>query len=174
MNVLMLGLYAEGRSDERFLPVLIQRTCERILAQFDRFSIEANIPAVIKIKRHNTQLSRAERILAAAYESFGYHALIVHADADDLTPSQARNERFDPGNSLIQRQKPEEKVCKNLIPIVPVCMVEAWMLADPEALNQVLKVSIDKASLGLSGKSKQVELYRDPKDIIDQIVRRTY
>ena len=34
MSVLVVALYAEGSTDDRFLPPIIQRTAERIIAQY--------------------------------------------------------------------------------------------------------------------------------------------
>jgi hypothetical protein len=48
MNVLVLGLYAEGRTDELFLPIIIQRTSQEILIQHDRMDIYAEPVLVIK------------------------------------------------------------------------------------------------------------------------------
>jgi len=62
MHVLMLGLYAEGRTDERFLPIIIQRATEHILMQYDRPNIEANEPEIIKINKDRHHMSKAECI----------------------------------------------------------------------------------------------------------------
>jgi hypothetical protein len=89
MHVLMLGLYAEGRTDERFLPILIRRTTEYMLIQYDRSNIEANEPEIIRINKDRRHMSKADCIRLAAIKAHGYHALIVHSDADDLTYEQA-------------------------------------------------------------------------------------
>lgn len=37
MNTLVMGLYVEGPTDDRFLPVIIQRTAEHILLTYQQF-----------------------------------------------------------------------------------------------------------------------------------------
>ncbi len=168
MNTLMLGLYAEGRTDERFLPIIIQRTSEKLLIQHDRSNIEANEPEIIRVRNSDRYNSKAERIFAAAHVAYGYHALVIHSDADDLTYQQAYQERFGPGKELLKDQK---RACRDLIPIIPVRMVEAWMLADSEALQKALSI---KKNFNFLKRSRQVESYTDPKDVLDQVIRAAY
>ncbi len=40
MSMLVLGLYAEGSTDHDFLPPVIQKTAERILAEHDQCEME--------------------------------------------------------------------------------------------------------------------------------------
>lgn len=47
MTTLVLALYAEGRTDERFLPIVIQRTAEEILAQRGRTTVYVLEPIVL-------------------------------------------------------------------------------------------------------------------------------
>lgn len=170
MNVLVLGLYAEGRTDDRFLPIMIQRTSELILAQHDQANIEALEPVVIK--KSPGISSRIEGILQAAQEAVEYHALVVHSDADNRTHKQTKKVLFDPGYELVQRTV--GNLCKNLLPIIPVRMVEAWMLADCEKLREILGTSLATQDLGLHRRPRQVELYRDPKETLKQVVQKSY
>lgn len=123
---LLLALYAEGPSDNRFLPPIIQGTAQDITAQHGPIDV---LDLTIISKKQGT---REECILRAAREACGCHALIVHSDADDGTPDRAYEERILPGFNLVSQSI--EKVCKDLIPIIPVQMIEAWMLADHNAL----------------------------------------
>lgn len=170
MNVLTLGLYAEGRTDERFLPIIIQRTTQAILIAYDRMGIEALEPIVIKKPANISHLD--ECILYAAQETSDYHTLIIHSDADDRSHQQTIIERFHPGYALVQQDK--GRVCKTLIPIIPVRMVEAWMLADPDALQKALKVTVHLSNIGVPSKAKLVELEREPKKILDQVIQLAY
>lgn len=170
MGVLVLGLYAEGRSDERFLPIIIQRTAEHILLQHDRSDIDVLDIIVLNTERRNE--SRDEGILQIARDASGYHAIIVHADADNPTRKQALTERFIPAYRRIQSC--EENICKNLLPIIPITMVEAWMLADSVKLGEALGQQTQMINSQLPRKVKSIESLRDPKDKIDQIVRNLY
>ena len=48
MNMLVMGLYVEGPTDDRFLPVIIQRAAEKLLLQYARAEVVVLEPIVIK------------------------------------------------------------------------------------------------------------------------------
>jgi len=78
MNMLVMGLYVEGPTDDRFLPVIIQRAAEHILLQYDRAEVAVLEPIVIK--KHPDISERDKSILRAARDAYGFHTLIVHLD----------------------------------------------------------------------------------------------
>jgi hypothetical protein len=170
MNMLVMGLYVEGPTDDRFLPVIIQRTAEHILFQYDRAEVEVLEPIVIR--KHPDISHRDESILQAAHDAFGYNTLIIHADADGPTRDEAFYYRFEPGNRLVQACT--EKVCKDILPVIPVRMIEAWMLADMDQFRKALGIKIRQQELDLHTKAKHVELYHDPKAVLDSIIQQTY
>jgi hypothetical protein len=169
MIALVLALYAEGRTDERFLPVVIRRTVEHILAQHGRIDVDVLEPIIVNHNIDRKFSTRAERILEAAHRAHGFHALIVHADADHPTPERALKERFMPGHDLVQKAK--DRVCNRLLPIIPVRMTEAWMLVDSEALRKVIRTNIDEQALGLPTRARQIESDPDPKQTLHQILQ---
>lgn len=170
-----VAIYAEGSTDNRFLPVIIQRTCTAMLIRHDRFNIDVLFPQIIYIDKTKVDSKLDQCILDAARQAYGYHLLVIHTDGDSGNYQQARNERFEPGYDLVQQN--QKNVCKILIPIIPIRMVEAWLLADLEALKEVLRISTtirELHNLGLLEKAKEVEKYKDPKDILLQIIRKIY
>lgn len=168
MTTLVLALYAEGRTDERFLPVIAQRTAEDILARQGRATVDVLEPISLNRDIDRQFRRRVERIVEAARRAFGYHALIIHADADHPAAEQALEERIQPG---IEAAQSRDSVCHELIPLVPVQKVEAWMLADAEALRQVVGTSVDANVLGLPARPHQVESEPDPKWRLQQAVQ---
>ncbi len=174
MNQLVLALYVEGPSDKRFLPIIIQRTCEEILAQRGRASVEVLEPLVLNQNKYRQFSTREECIVQAARDAAGCHALIVHADADDSTTERALTERFQPGYDLVQRLKTQsnEQMCEHLLAIIPVRMIEAWLLADAQALSQVIGTKLDAVSLGLPTKAKSVESDPNPKQTLKQAAQK--
>lgn len=168
MSTLSLALYCEGPTDQRFFPILIQRASRYVLAQHEQHLVEVLPVDIINTNAYTLE----ERILQAASLAAGYHALIVHTDADNPTPEKALQERFYPGYELILQCT--KSVCKDLLPIIPVYMTEAWMLADHEKLRKFLRTDLSLRNLGLSERAKQVESYRDPKLILNQVVRKVY
>lgn len=166
MTVLVLGLYAEGSTDTRFLSPLIQRTAEKILGQYGLKVVDVADPIIIPKKQGRQEKS----ILQAALDAYGFHALLVHADADYGTRERALQERIQPGFKLVSMSTQE--VCKDLIPIIPVQMTEAWMIADPETLCKVIGTDIKPENSGLPRRSVLVEQDANPKDTLNQFVRR--
>lgn len=72
MAVLVLALYAEGSVDTRFLPIIIQRTSETILARYSLHLVD--VPEVIIIPKKLDKLE--ECILNASREAKNCHALL--------------------------------------------------------------------------------------------------
>ncbi len=161
---LLLALYAEGPSDTRFLPIIIQRTARSITGQHR--SIDVLDLTIISKKQGACE----ECILHAARDAYGCHALIVHSDADDKTSVRAHKERIQPGFDLVLKFKSSEEVCEHLIPLIPVQMTEAWMLADGEALLDVIGANRGPQDLRLP-KASEVERDANPKRTLNEIVR---
>lgn len=66
MTTLVTALYAEGRTDERFLPVLLQRSMTDWLARYANRVVDVLEPFVVN---SSVKGSRAERILAVAQQA---------------------------------------------------------------------------------------------------------
>ena len=110
-------------------------------------------------------------ILAAARLAEGFHALLIHADADDLAWEEARRQRFEPGFALVRGRS--RGVCRDLVPIIPVRTVEAWMIADPDAVRQALNTALPDHQLGLPP-LHQVEFHANPKEVLTQAIQIVY
>jgi hypothetical protein len=167
MNVLVLVLYAEGSTDNHFLPPIIQRTAERIIAKYGQDLVD--VSELVIVPRQQNQ-RREECILSAARHVCHCHALIVHSDADGRTPERALSERIQPGFDLISHSN--EEVCKHLIPVIPVQMIEAWMLADHNALCEVIGTNLSPQILGLLSRSAEVERDANPKQTLKQVIQK--
>lgn len=170
-RALVLAFYAEGETDERFLPTVIRRTAEDVLVRYGRTSVDVLDPVVIDGRDIKRRFARQdERILQAARAANGYHALLVHADADYPTRVRAFNERFQPGWRLVQ-QPPTHDRCTRLMPIIPINMVEAWMLADADALREIIGTTVNAQRLGLPPTIRQIERCADPKALLQQVIQ---
>lgn len=139
MHVLVLGLYTEGSSDQSFLQPVIQRILAEVLARHSRGNTWDDVfimPIKPATRPHEGQ---EQKILAAAIGARGCHLLIVHADADGPTSTDARQHRFDPGLQLVRQAG--ENVCQDLLPIIPIQEIEAWLLTDKERLDSIIRVA---------------------------------
>lgn len=160
MPTLVTALYAEGRSDERFLPIIIQRTAVRLLCEHAHQPVDVLEPQLLYSVDAGAR--REERILDIARQAHGHHLLFVHADADDATPARARQERIRPGFEAVARSRQAgAAVCAVLLPVVPVQMTEAWMLADGATLRDL--IGAGTCVLDLPARPALVEHIADPK-----------
>jgi hypothetical protein len=171
MKVLVLGLFVEGSTDYDFVPPVIRRTTEQILAQHDQSGIYEASVLIIQLTT-NQKKDRAESILQAACDAYGYHALIVHSDADDPEPSKAIFERIEPGFKLVQETN--ENACKDLVAIIPVQAIEAWILADYELLLREVGTDLKANDLGIPEIAKYVQKISKPKRRLEEAVQKAY
>src|SRR5204862_8054573 len=79
-----------------------------------------------------------------------------------------------PGKNHVLSASMHENVCVDLIPLIPVRMTEAWMLADPDALCTVLGKKVETRALGIPPKAKLVEKELKPKKTLEHIIQVTY
>lgn len=166
MSILSLAVFAEGRSDERFLPIIIQRTAEKIIAKRGHDTTDVLEPQVVpKPKDAN---GRDQCILAVARQTSGYHALIIHADADQRTAERALSERINPGVELAR----QAGINHHCIPLIPVRMTEAWLMADPEKLLETIGTNTTAAELNLPTHPHEVETISNPKASLNDILRQ--
>jgi hypothetical protein len=165
VSTLSLALYCEGNTDKHFLPKVIERTAEKIiLSHATNYDI---LPVTV------TDVAKQERgqdILQAAMQAYGYHILIVHKDADHRTYEETKTQCIEPGCTLIQRS--HQEVCKKLVPIIPVREVEAWMIADGEALRNLLEIRESLRNLRLPRRAILVESDPDPKVTLTRIIAK--
>lgn len=168
MSTLLLALYCEGSTDHRFLPPVISQTARRILDNHQRNNTDVASIRLVEVKKKK----RPESILQAAREALGFHALIVHTDADYPSPDKAWYERFEPGYKLVQQTK--EDVGRDLLPIIPVQAIEAWMLADYELLLEEIGTKLNAYDLDIPVKANQVEAISKPKLRLKKAIRTAY
>lgn len=169
MKRLVLALYAEGTTDYLFLPAVIRRTAIQVLKEYEQQQMDVLVPRAIIFE--NRPDSRDECILQAAREAADSNILIVHSDADHPTRNRAYNERFQPEQKLVQQIS--RGVCHNLVPLIPIRMTEAWMLAaEHEVLKKVLRTNLSAQELWLINKVSQVERDPNPKQTLRQLVQK--
>jgi hypothetical protein len=164
VGTLSLALYCEGNTDKHFLPKIIERAAEKVI-----LSRTANYVDVLPVTVMDVAKQvRGEDILEAAMLAYGYDALIVHKDADNRTYEETRIQCFEPGCTLVQESGKE--VCKDLVPIIPVREVEAWMIADPDVLYKLLEIKERLQNLRLAKRAVLVESDADPKATLNRVI----
>ena len=62
----------------------------------------------------------------------------------------------------------ESEYCKILVSVIPVCMTEAWMLADKELLKSEIGTELSNFDLGIH---QMIESIPNPKETITNAIR---
>jgi hypothetical protein len=133
-----IGVILEGVHDEAAIPVFVRRC--------------GGGPKVVTRKCRGTVLGRFRGLVTQLLDVDGVDKILLVSDADGKDPSE------------IVRSFRDQGIRKYRIPIVPVVIVEeleAWLLADPEALARVI---------GVRKEFKSPENLRDPKRALERLL----
>lgn len=159
----IIGLYLEGSTDERFLGQIVDKTAKAILTNCNyTVDIETKI-----IRIEKTGLKFVEQVLKAAkkgWEAYGIDMLCVHKDAD-RSLEDAQNSMQKAKNTL--RKEDKNTYCTLLVAIIPAKMTESWMLADKELLKEELNTKLSDQDLKID---KRPESMSDPKQVIKDAI----
>jgi hypothetical protein len=168
MKQLVIAFSPEGPTDVRFLREIIRRTATELLSSLQARG-EAEVLDPIPLPREKG--SAATKILQLSRDARGYHCLVIHADADHATPALALTDRIQPGRQLVA-QEPIGSVCPIIIPLIPVHMTEAWMLADPDALLKATGTPLSASQLNLPN-AAGAERKAQPKAFLEEFLRHS-
>jgi Domain of unknown function (DUF4276) len=160
------ALYAEGDKDYYFLTTLISRTIDASLRSYGRYDTYIVIdPFPVDHKTDYKDIEKeAERVLQAAID-FQVDILFFHADADSSTPTNALKRRYMPAKKLLEEERlNKSNLVNQIVPIIPIRNIEAWLLADEKTLQKVLQFSIQLGVLKTISKPKQVETIQSKEE----------
>lgn len=162
---IFIGLTTEGTTDARFLESVVERT-------FIDIAFECNSDVEPYIRYLNVDKvglgfnEYVEKASQKGADEMGMDILCVHTDADSKDATRAYEEKIKPAKCLLADK--ENANCRILTPIIPVRMVEAWMLADRDLLKREIGTIVPDERLGIN---KMPELFADPKEIISNAIR---
>lgn len=158
MKALVFGFYAEGPTGYAFLQPLIERILQNLLPDADILPLSIMTHAATQI----------EKLQAVACQASGYHLVVFHLDADNRDAQKALEERFQPGYDSLQTleacadgQPPNT----HIVPVIPIRMTEAWLLADFESFRAVVGTPLQAKDLGFATHPHLVEGIPDPKAV---------
>lgn len=166
MAQVFVGLFAEGKTDYRFLSGIAEKALTA--AAFEcpgQIDLE-----ILPIQSDKAGLSFPQQVTEAARvgrDRFAIHALMVHTDADHTDARRTYEQKILPAEEALQKCE-EEGICRILIPIVPVQAVEAWMLADLDLLRSEIGATLGNEKLGLH---RLPESIAQPKEVIKEALR---
>jgi hypothetical protein len=167
MNILYSSFWGEGRTDERFFPILIKRVLDELLQACARGEWDVEAPITLKSEKDGFVAS----VLDVAQQSIGYSLVFVHTDADAPSiANKALPNKIDPALKAVEALDGNQ-ACKYVVPVVPVTKSENWKLADLEALEQILGVQLDRQALGLNKSAENLEEYADSKSLLQNVIK---
>lgn len=155
-------LLTEGRTDDRILPRLLERSADEVCARAVKTSVDVGEVIVV---RPRPGPPNVDDIVAEAIKNDGaFNVLLVHRD---IGASRERSERewIDPIRDAWATAGRSEK----LVVAAPVRETEAWALVDGDALREVFGVNWTDDKMKLPALPRLVEKIEDPKQILENI-----
>ncbi len=169
MNTLVSAYWGEGISDERFLPVLIQRTLEALMMQCAQGEWDVLEPLALHPDRNAKGF--VDQVLDLSRQASGFHLLFIHTDADAPDETQSAIPfKIKPAIEAIQNTPAGHDYCKEIIPVIPVVQIENWKLSDSAALREALATELNDTVLGLNIGTQQLEEKSESKELLAAIL----
>lgn len=163
---LYIGFTVEGTTDTRFLTQVIQNVFEDIAfeCRTDVVIEDVRLVDIPKTEFVETMLT-ASRL---AVKEYGMSVLCIHADSDARSIANVMEFKFNPFSQALEPLNGEE-YCKTIVPVIPIQMTEAWMMADKDLLK--IKIAAqEKRDIDI-GLERAPEAYSDPKQVIVDAIR---
>lgn len=164
MRQLIIGMITEGKTDVRFLESIIKRTFESVA-----FECTGDIEILDIQKIQVTKSTFKDEVMEAAikgWENYGISTLCVHTDADDVSDGAVFQNKISPAFEAVKNSK--QDICKVLVPVVPVQMTEAWMLADTVLFKEEIGTEKSNNELGIHLPPEHIT---NPKQTIKDAIR---
>lgn len=158
--------YGEGKREYQFLRPLLERTAKKLLPNIDVQAISLDWVRV-------SGLSQVEKMRLAAEKAYGSELLVFHLDSDHPTFERSVEERFRPGYEKLQieAEKFPNHYNLNIVPVIPIRMTDAWLLADFNAFRLSIGTDYSAKDLNFPERPQQIEAISDPKAVFEQAVR---
>ena len=166
---LYIGLVAEGSTDIRFMAPILLKTFHELAINC---RTEIQIEDVVEFsKPHGLGFTDQMRVVSENAINRGISVLCIHADADSPTAENTINSKFTPFLEAVSL-KPDLNFRPEFVPVIPVQMTEAWMLADPVALSEI--TGLPEATFRTDALSGSPERHANPKRILEEVLREAF
>lgn len=153
-STLNIACFVEGDTDRRFLSPVIKRTFEDLSNNID-YPIQIAAP-IFLAKSTKKDIQEYQNVVPE------YDIILIHLDSDKPNDdTQARNTYNNIISIFGQHQT-------KFIPIIPITMIEAWVLADESAFLNQLQTDLSYSRLGIN---KNLEKIANPKKSIEEAIR---
>lgn len=162
----IVALTTEGSTDVRFLENIVEQAFWHVSLECTKdIDIQFQTLATTKVGKG----SFANYVVESAKEAAecGATTVAVHSDADKNTYDERLAYNFVPAREAVDADI-SENICKRITPVIPVRMIEAWMLADKEQFCIEVGTKLSFHELGIDGDPEQMA---DPKAKITLAIR---
>lgn len=163
---LYIGITVEGTTDARFLKEIIENVFidAALKCNTDVIIEDVRIVDVPKSTFVETMLEASRK----AMSDYGISVLCIHADSDARSLHDVEAYKIAPLLIALAEKEPLN-YCKIIVPVIPIRMTEAWMLANKELLKEKIGAkNMNEIDLGIH---RRPESYADPKETIKEAIR---
>lgn len=166
---LFVGFVAEGATDYRFLPSIIERTFAEAALEYCEQEIVIYVSEIKNVSKHGSFSDFAINVCKEALHSYGSMAVVIHSDSDKCSYQERYDNKFAPVIQLISKYSDDE-CCQLITPLIPVRMIESWMLADTNLFKEQLGTKMSDAELHINANPEQLS---NPKQTIIDAIKAT-
>ena len=156
MNDFKFTLIADGRTDDALIPII-----KWLLIQLGVNAPEAQLPILGNLRNPPKKLQDK---IAIALDLFPCDILFVHRDAEsDEKPIEIRTKEIRKAEKLVKKSLPP------IVCVIPIKMIESWLLFNEDAIREVVGNPHGKKELNLP-KISEIEKIADPKERLEKLL----
>lgn len=156
MNDFKFTLIADGRTDDALIPIL-----KWLLRDLGVNAPEPQLPILGNLRNPPKKLQDK---IAIALDLFPCDILFVHRDAEsDENPLENRTKEIRRAEKLVKKALPP------IVCVIPIKMIESWLLFNEDAIRKVVGNSNGKQELSLP-KISEIETISDPKARLEKLL----
>ncbi|MBD2175596.1 DUF4276 family protein [Pseudanabaena sp. FACHB-1998] len=157
MNDFKYTLIADGRTDDALIPILTWL----LINLGVKIGIQPQLPILGSLRNPPKRLQDK---IAIALDLFPCNILFIHRDAEsDETPIETRTKEIRKAEKLIKKTLPP------IVCVIPIKMIESWLLFNEEAIRKVVGNPSGRQNLSLP-KISEIEKIADPKERLEKLL----
>lgn len=157
---LSLAMIGEGPTDYQFLPPVLRQATWNMCVNDSRGEVEIPLE-VVSLNSDPALRTFPERVVDAAKRNQGsFNLLFIHTDgAGD--PERAYRSIVQPAIEALLTNRDLGQIWA--LGVVPIREMEAWAIADGNAIRSVYGTTLSDERLGIPARARDVEAVIDPK-----------
>jgi len=157
MNDFKFTLIADGRTDDALIPILTWL----LMNLGVKVGIQPQLPILGNLRNPPKKLQDK---IAIALDLFPCNILFIHRDAEsDETPIETRTKEIRKAEKLVKKSLPP------IVCVIPIKMIESWLLFNEDAIRKVVGNPNGKQELNLP-KISEIEQISDPKERLEKLL----